>query len=78
MTSIKGKYFLIMESSLNGDSFASCFLTNLDFLVSYIAYFDNRIFLPLLVFEILGFILSVSFLHFKQYDKIVLYLRLYS
>ena len=44
----------------------SCFLINLDFLLPHIAYFDNIIVLPLLVFETPGFILSAFFLHFKQ------------
>ena len=46
--------------------FASCYVINIDFLQLYI------IVLPLLVFETLGFILSVFFLHFKQLDDIVL------
>ena len=54
--------------------FASCFLINFDFLVPHIAQFDNIIVLPLLVDEIVGFMFSVYFLHYKQYDNIVLYL----
>ena len=38
----------------------SCFLINLDS-VPHIAHFDHIIVLPLLVFETLGFILSVFF-----------------
>ena len=45
---------------------ASCFLINFDLLLSHIAHFDNIIVLPLLVFETLGVMLSVFFLHFKQ------------
>ena len=54
----------------------SCSLMNLDFLPPNIADFDNRIILPLITFEILGFIFSVFFLHFKHCDCVVLYLRL--
>ena len=43
---------------------------NLDFLLPHIAHFHNTIVLPLLVFETLGFMFSVFFLHFKQYDFI--------
>ena len=52
---------------LNGP-FASWFLINLNILVSHIVHFDNTIVLPLLVFETLGFMFSVFFLHLKQYD----------
>ena len=45
---------------------ASCFSINFDFLLPHIAHFDNIIVLSLLVFETLGFIPSVFFLHFKQ------------
>ena len=41
-------------------------------LLSHIAHFHNTIALPLLVFETLGFIFAVSFLHFKQYDFILI------
>ena len=47
--------------------FAYWFLINLDFLLPHIADFDNIIALPLLVPEIFGSMLSVFFLHFKQY-----------
>ena len=40
---------------------------SLDFLLPHFAYFDNIIALLLLVFETPEFIISVSFLHFKQY-----------
>ena len=41
------------------------------FFTVHIAHFDNTIVLPLLLFETLGFMFSVSFLHFKQYDFIL-------
>ena len=41
--------------------FASWFLINLDFLVSHIAHFDNKIALPLLVFETLGLFFQYFF-----------------
>ena len=74
---IKTKYHLILV--LNGVltlkllsiSFASWFLINLDVLLPHIADFHNIIVLPLLVFETLGFMFSVSFLHFKQNDFIL-------
>ena len=50
--------------------FASWSLINLDFLLPYIAHFDNTTALSLIVFETLGFMFSVSYLHFKQYDFI--------
>ena len=52
--------------NLLSNRFASCFLINLDFLLLHITHFDNIIDLPLLVLEIFGSMLSVSFLHFKQ------------
>ena len=45
---------------------ASWFLTSLDFLLPYFAHFDNKIVLLLIVFGSLGFMFSVSFLHFKR------------
>ena len=42
--------------------FVSCVLVNPGFLLLYIAHFDNRIALSSLVFETLGFMLSVYFL----------------
>ena len=56
---------------LPNGSFASWFLINLDFLLPYIVHFDNTIFLLLFVFEILGFMFSVCFLPFKQYEFIL-------
>ena len=50
--------------------FACCSLINLDFLLPHMTHFDKIIVLPLLVFETFRFMLSVSFLHLKQYDRI--------
>ena len=55
-----------LRPKLLNDPLASCVLLNLDFLLPHIVHFDNIIVLPLLVFETLGFMLSVFFLHFKQ------------
>ena len=64
------KGFLIPK--LLNNPLASCFLINFDFLVSHTTYFDESIFPPFFVFTTFGFLLSVIFLHFKQYDEIVL------
>ena len=50
-----------LTPNLLNNPFASQFLINLDFLLPHIAHFDDIIVLPLLVFETLGFILSVIF-----------------
>ena len=57
---------------LLNDSFYSCSLINFDFLPLHTAYFYKIIFLLLLAFETLGFVSSVSSLHFKQYHDIVI------
>ena len=51
---------------------ASCYLINLNFLVSHTAHFDKTITSPLFAFGTLGLLLSVYSLHFKQYDNIAL------
>ena len=51
-------------------------LTNLDFLLSHMTHFDNSIVLPLLVFQTFGFVLSVSFLKFKEYVSIFFILEI--
>ena len=70
----------VLRPKLLNILFVSCVLVNPGFLLLHIAHFDNRIVLSFLVFETLGFMLSVYFfvcvLHFKQWDDIVLYLRL--
>ena len=59
----------VLIPNLLNNTFASCFLINLDFLLPHIAHFDNIIILPLLVLETCGFIFSVCFLHFQQCDS---------
>ena len=61
----------ILIPKLFNNPFACCSLINFYFLLSHIAHVDKIIVLPLVVFETLGFILSVFFLHFKQYDNSV-------
>ena len=56
----------VLIPRLLNNPFACCSLMNFDFLLPHIAHFDNIIVLPLVVFEALGFMLSVCFLHFKQ------------
>ena len=56
----------VLTPKLGNYPFASCFLINLDFLLPYIAHFDNIVFLSFS--ETLGFMFSVCFLHFKNYD----------
>ena len=51
---------------------ASCSLINFDFLLSHTADFDKSIILLFFVLKTFGFLLSVFFLHLKQYDNIVL------
>ena len=58
-----------MPKLLN-NPFTCCSLMNFDFLLLHIAHFDKIIVLSLLVFETFGSMLSVFFLHFKQYDSI--------
>ena len=52
---------LHLKPRLLNISFASCSFINLDFLLSHLAHFDNKIVSPLLVFEIFGFMFSVFF-----------------
>ena len=59
-----------MPKLLN-NPFACCSVINLDFLLPHMAHLSKIIVLPLVVFETLGFIPSVFFLHFKQYNDIV-------
>ena len=61
-----------MPKLLN-NPFACYSLIILDFLLPHMTHFYNIIVLPLPVFKTFGFMLSVFFLHFKQYDTIVLY-----
>ena len=48
----------VLTPKLLNSPFASWLLINLDFLLLRIAHFDNYIVLPLLVFEIFGFMFS--------------------
>ena len=63
----------VLIPDLLNNPLAYCSLINLSFLLLHATHFDERIILRLLVFETFGLIHSVSFLHFKQYDDIVLY-----
>ena len=53
----------VLISSLLNNSFASCFLINIDFLLPHIAHFDNIIILPLLVLDTSGSIFFLSFVY---------------
>ena len=55
---------VLIPKPLN-NPFVSCSFTNLDFLISLTAHFDDDIVLPFLVYNIES-ALSVSSLHFKQ------------
>ena len=44
------------------------------FLLSQTTHFDKSIFLSYLVLKTFGILLSAFFLHFKQYDNMVLYI----
>ena len=50
----------------------SCSLINFDVLLTQTAHFDKSIILPFFFLTTFGFLISVFFLHFRQYDKIVL------
>ena len=56
----------ILRAKLLNSPFAFQFLINLDFLLPYYGHFDNIIVLLLLVFETLGFMFFVYFLHLTQ------------
>ena len=59
-TRVSLKHFVSYCRLLN-NPFACCSLINFDFLLPHMAHFDNIIVLPLVVFETLGFMLSVFF-----------------
>ena len=69
---IKTKYHPILVLYLMAFYHLNCLivLLLLDFLLPHIPHFDNIVFLRLFIFETLGFIFSVSFLHFEQDDFI--------
>lgn len=54
------------------NSLASCSLINLYFLQLHTTQFDKIIILPSVVFKTFEFLLSASFVHFKQNNNIVL------
>ena len=62
--------FLI--SKLLNSPLASFSLINFYILLLHTANFEKSIVLPFFVLATFGFLLSVFFLHFKQYDNIVL------
>ena len=68
----KIQIILMNISKLLSNPLASYYLINLDVLTWQTAEFDERIILPLFIFSISGFLLSVFFLHFKQYDSTAL------
>ena len=56
----------VLIPKLLNNPFASCSFMNLEFLLPHTAHFDNNKDLPFFVLNTLEFILSASFLHFKQ------------
>ena len=66
----------VLRAKLHNNPLASYFLINLGFLLPQRAHFYNSIFLVLLVFETPWIYVFCIFLHFKQCESIVLYLRL--
>ena len=62
--------FLIPK--LLDNSLASCSLINFNFSLPHTEPFSQSIILSFFVFTTLGFLLSVFFQHFKQYDNIVI------
>ena len=68
----KIQIILMNISKLLANPLASSYLINLDSLIWQAAEFNERIILPFFIFSISGFLLFVFFLHFKQYDSIVL------
>ena len=52
---------------------ASCFFRILDFLLLHKPHFADNIVLPILVFNTFESTFFLSFLHFKQYDKDLVY-----
>ena len=62
-----------LRPKLLNNPFACCSLISFDFLLLHIAHVDKIIVLPLVVFETLGFILSVFFLHFNNMITLCLY-----
>ena len=70
---IKIKYHLILVLYLMVLQHPNCLITLIfNKSLAHIAYFDNTIVLLLFVFATLGFMFSVFFPHFKQYDYILM------
>ena len=69
---LKGAFIL----KLLNNPVASWSLINLYFLLTYTAHFDKSIILLFFVYATFGFLISVFFIHFKQYHNIVLKIEL--
>ena len=67
----------VLTPKLLNRPFDSWSLINIDFVLPHIAHFDNIVVLLLPVFKTLGFMFSISFLHFKQYDLIFILTCIY-
>ena len=65
---LKGAFIL----KLLNNPLASYCLINFDFVLSHTAHFDRSIIPPFLFVATFGFLLSVFFLNFTQYNNIVL------
>ena len=65
-------YKAALIPKLFNDPLPSCSLINFYFLLIHTENFDKSIILPFLVFTTFVFLLPVFFLHFKQYDNILL------
>ena len=62
----------VFISKLQNNPLVYCPLINFDFSISYTAHFDKSIILPFFVLTTIRFLLSIFFLHLKQYNDIVL------
>ena len=68
----------VLIPKLLNNTLALCSLINFDFLLSHIAHFEKSIVLPFFVLTTFRFLLSVFFLHFRQYNNIAFKKRLKS
>ena len=73
LNTVKTKKDLIKKFYLDMSLFLN-WLINFVFLPSHTTHFDKSISLPFLAITSFGFLLSVFFIHFKQYNRIVLYI----
>ena len=64
----------VLIPRLFNNPFACCSLINFEFLLQHMAHFDNIIVLPLLVFEIHGFMLSEFFFYTLNNKKALFYI----